>query len=165
MVVPLREIGNKHFLSSTKTDFTLDMTLPTMNASGYIGMDFLNAVRNTSDNYDEVKDHTLAPDKPPSRETSISSTVSLVTYHNGMMINSDNDGNAIIEPTNSPQLSYMILGEKNNQVSIVADPTNNRINQCVLIEGMTFNTPQQHVPPEGLALDNQYIPGNNVFEV
>jgi len=64
MVAPLREIGNKHFLSSTKMDSTSDMTLPTVNAPGYMGMDFLNAVRNTSDNYNKVRDRTLAPDKP-----------------------------------------------------------------------------------------------------
>jgi len=154
MVAPLRETGNKHFLSSTKTDSTSDMTLPTMNTSGYMGMDFLNAVRNTSDNYNEVRGCTLAPDKPSSRETSISFTVSLVAYHDRMTMNNDNDSNAIIEPINSPQLLYVTPGKKNIQVSMVADPTNNTMNQCIPIEGITFNSSQQYIPPERLALDN-----------
>jgi len=97
MVAPLREIRNKHFLSSTKMDSTSDMTLPTVNAPDYIGMDFLNAVRNTSNNYNKVRDHTLAPDKPSFKETSISSTVLLVTYHDRMTMNNDNDSNAIVK--------------------------------------------------------------------
>jgi len=141
MVVSLREIENKLFLSSTKMDSTSDMTLSTVNAPGYTEMDFLNAVRNTSNNYNEVRGCTLAPNKPSSRETSISSTISLVAYHNRMTMNNDNDSDAIIEPINSPQLLYATPEGKNNQVSMVADSTNNMMNQCVPIEGITSNTP------------------------
>ena len=102
MVVSLREIGNKHFLSLTNTDSTSDMTLPTVNAPGYMGIDFLNAVRNSSDKYNEIRGHILASNKPSSRETSIFSTVSSVIYHNRIIMNNDNDGDAIIEPINSP---------------------------------------------------------------
>ena len=146
-------------------DSTSDMILPTMNTPSYMGMDFLNAIRNTSDNYNKVRGHTLASDKPSSRETSISSTVSLVTYHNRMTMNNDNNGDAIMEPINSLQLSYVTSEGKNNQVSMAADSTNNIMNQCVLIEDMTSNTPQQCVPLEELALDNQCNHGNNMFEV
>ena len=55
MVAPIREIGNKLFLSSANTDSTTYMTLPTVSASVYIGMDFDNAVRNSSDNYNKVR--------------------------------------------------------------------------------------------------------------
>ena len=102
MVVSLREIGNKHFLSLTNTDSTSDMTLPTVNTPGYMGIDFLNAVRNSSDNYNEIRGYILASDKPSSRETSIFSIVSSVIYYNGIIMNNDNDGDAIIEPINSP---------------------------------------------------------------
>ena len=49
MVVPIREIGNKLFLSSAIMISTTNMTLPTMNVSTYMGIDFANTIRNTSD--------------------------------------------------------------------------------------------------------------------
>ena len=55
MVALIREIGNKFFLSSTNMNSTTTMALPTVNASIYIEMDFENVVKNTSDNYDEMR--------------------------------------------------------------------------------------------------------------
>ena len=81
MVALIREIGNKFFLSSTNMNSTTTMALPTVNASIYIEMDFENVVKNTSDNYDEMRGWTTTPNKQFSRASSISSTVSLVTYH------------------------------------------------------------------------------------
>jgi len=80
MVAPIREIGNKLFLSSAITTSTTNMTLPTMNISTYTGMDFANAIRNTSDNYGEVRGRTSTPDKHSSRDSLVSSTVSSVAY-------------------------------------------------------------------------------------
>jgi len=85
----------------TKTDSTLDMTLPTMNASGFMEMNFLNAIRNTSNNYNEIRDRTLASDKLSFREISISFTVLSIAYHDRMMMNNDNDGNTIMKPIDS----------------------------------------------------------------
>jgi len=135
-------------------DSTSDITLPTVNTSGYMGMDFLNAVRNTSDNYNKMRSCTLAPDKPFSGKISISSTVSSVIYYNRMIMNNDNNSNTIMEPINLLQLLYVTPERKNIQVSMAADPNNNIMNQHVPIEGMTFNSPQQHVPLERLALDD-----------
>jgi len=56
MVVPIREIGKKLFLSLAIITSTTNMTLSTVNISTYMEMDFANAIRNTSDNYNEVRD-------------------------------------------------------------------------------------------------------------
>jgi len=48
---------------------------------------------------------------------------------------------------------------------MVVDPTNSMMNQYVPIEGTTFNTLQQHVPPEEPALNNQCNSDNNMFKV
>ena len=110
MVVPLREIGNKLFLFSVNMDTTTAMNLPTMNTSAYIGMDLFNVVRNSPNNYNEVRGCTLTHGKPSSREISMSSIILLVTYHDRMMMNNDNDSDTIMEPINMPQLSYVTLG-------------------------------------------------------
>ena len=122
------------------------MNLPTVNTSAHMGIDLFNAVRNSSDNYDEVRDCTLTHDKPSSRETSISSTVLSVAYHNRMTINNDNDGDTIIEPINMPQLSYVILWRQNNQVSMAANPNNNTINQHALIKDPALNNSISSIP-------------------
>jgi len=139
MVVPLREIGNKLFLFSVNMDTTIAMNLPTMNTSAYIGMDLFNVVRNSPNNYNEMRGHTLTHGKPSFREISIFSTILLVTYHDRMMMNNDNDSDTIMEPINMPQLSYVTLGGQNNQVSIAADLNNNITNQYVSIKGSALN--------------------------
>ena len=123
------------------------MALPTMNASTYMGMDFENVVRNTSDNYDEVRGWTTTPNKQSSRASSMSSTVSSVIYHERMEMNNDNDGDAIMEPINMPQLSYVTPRGQDNQVSMVADSNNNTMNQRVSIEGPALNSSSTSSPP------------------
>jgi len=139
MVVPLKEIGNKLFLSLVNTDSTTAMNLPTMNASAYTGMNLFNVVGNSPDNYDEVRSRTLTHDKLSSRETLMSSTVSLVVYHDRMMMNNENNSNIIMEPINMPQLLYVTPKGQNNQVSMSANPNNNMMNQYVLIKGPALN--------------------------
>jgi len=51
-----------------------------MNVSTYTGIDFANAIRNTSDNYNEVRGRISTPDKHSSRDSLMSLTVSLVAY-------------------------------------------------------------------------------------
>jgi len=78
--VPIREIGNKLFLSSAIMISTTNMTLPTMNVSTYMGIDFANTIRNTSDNYDEMRSRISTSNKHFSSDSLVSSTVSLVVY-------------------------------------------------------------------------------------
>jgi len=80
MVVPIREIRNKLFLFSAIMTSTTNMTLPTMNVSTYMGMDFANVIRNTSDNYNKVRSKTSTPNKHSSRDSSVFSTVLSVAY-------------------------------------------------------------------------------------
>ena len=51
MVVPIRDIGNKFFLSSANTNSQQTMTLPTVSLSTNTGMDL--SYRNISDNYEK----------------------------------------------------------------------------------------------------------------
>ena len=87
------------------------MTLLTVNTSTYMEMDFENAIRNTSDNYDEVRDRTSTSNKHSSRDFLVFLTVSLVAYSKWMEMNNDIDGNVIMDAANSPQLSYTTLKE------------------------------------------------------
>jgi len=80
MVAPIREIRNKLFLSSVIMTSTTNMTLPTVNVSTYMGMDFANAIRNTSDNYNEVRGRTSTSNKYSFKDSSMFSTVSSVAY-------------------------------------------------------------------------------------
>jgi len=80
MVVPIREIGNKLFLSSAIMTSTTNMTLPTVNASTYMGMDFANIIRNTSDNYNKMRGRMFTPNKHSFKDFSIFSTILLVAY-------------------------------------------------------------------------------------
>ena len=59
-------------------------------------MDFANAIRNTSDNYNKVRDRTFTPDKHSSRDSMVSSTVSLVAYSKQMEINNNINSNTIM---------------------------------------------------------------------
>ena len=80
MVVPIREIGNKLFLSSAIMTSTTNMTLPTVNTSTYMGMDLTNIIRNTSDNYNEVRGRMFTPNKHSFKDSSMSSTILSVAY-------------------------------------------------------------------------------------
>ena len=139
MVAPIREIGNKLFLSSAITTSTTNMTLLTVNTSTYMEMDFENAIRNTSNNYDEVRDRTSTSNKHSSRDSLVSLTVSSVAYSKWMEMNNNIDGDVIMDAANSPQLSYTTLKEQNNHVSKAADLKNNTMEQCVLIKGLALN--------------------------
>ena len=89
MVAPVREIGNKFFLSSANMNSTTTMAIPTVTIPTNMGMDFENVVRNSSDNYNEVRGQTSTPNKQSSKAFSMSSTISLVIYHKQMEMNND----------------------------------------------------------------------------
>ena len=110
-------------------------------------MDFENLFRNTSDNYNEVKGQTSSPNKLSSRTSSMSSTVSSVIYYKRMEINNYLKGNIKIEPINCTQLLYATPKRQVNQVSMVADPNSNIIDQYVPIEGPVLNSSSISSPP------------------
>jgi len=127
MVVPIRDFGNKFFLSSPNTHSQQTFDLPTVASSINIGIDI--PLRNLSDNYDKVRGRTSLP-----------KLQSLVAYYERMEYN-----NGLNEDINmgddSPQLSYVMSKEQANHISMVADPNNNTINKCVLIEHSISSPP------------------------
>jgi len=108
MVAPVRDLGNKFFLSSsTITHSQQPLNLPTVLPSMYIGMAIL--LGKIPDNYDEVRGRTISPQPHSSRAFSMSSTKSLVDYHERMeynnMLNNDIDMN---DNSEGSGLSYKI---------------------------------------------------------
>ena len=59
MVVLVRNIGNKFFLSSANTNSQQTMTLPNVSLSTNTGMDL--PYRNISNNYDKMRGKTSFP--------------------------------------------------------------------------------------------------------
>ena len=108
IIALIRDFRNKFFLSSANIHSQQTFDLLTMASSTYMGMDIL--LRNTSDNYDKVRDRTSSPKLQSSRASSMSSTKSLVVYHERMEYN-----NSLNEDINmgddSPQLSYVTSKE------------------------------------------------------
>jgi len=131
MVAPIRDFGNKFFFSSTNTHSQQTFYLPTVSSSTNTGINILS--RNTSDNYDKMRDKTYSPKPQSSRVSSISSTKSLVAYYKRIECNNGLNKDVNMD-NSSPQLSYKIFQEQTKHVSMVADPNNNIMNKCVIIE-------------------------------
>ena len=100
-------------------------------------MDIL--LRSNPDNYDKVRGRTSSLKPQSSKASSMFSTKSLVLYHERMELTNNLGENINIED-NSPQLFYVMLKEKENHVSIVADSNNNTMDKHVLIEHPTLST-------------------------
>ena len=153
MVVPIRDFGNKFFLSSANMHSQQTIDLPTVTSSTNMRMDILS--RNFSDNYDEVRGRTSSPKPQLSRTSLMFLTKSLVLYHKRMKLN-----NHLNEDINmkddSPQLSYAIPKEQANQVSIAADPNNNMLNKHVPIECPVSSPP--HVDDAVINIQLLYDP-------
>ena len=128
------------------------MTLPTMSSSANMGMDL--SFRNISDNYDEVRDRTAFPNLQSFKASFISSSKSLVAYHVRMENNNNLEDNVNMEPINNFQLSYVIPMEQDNQVSTMADPNSNTIQQHVLIDcpapNSTITSSSPHVNEDSI---------------
>jgi len=77
--VPVRDFGNKFFLSSANTHSQQTFDLPTVASSINMEMDIL--LRNISDNYNEVRGRTSSPKPQSSRVSSMFSAKSSVVYH------------------------------------------------------------------------------------
>jgi len=101
-------------------------------------MNFINLARNTFDNYNEMRGRTSSPNKLAFGDSSMSSTVLSVIYHKRMEMN--NKIEIDIELRDCSQLLYTILVRQVNQISMVVNPNNNMLDQCVLIEGPVLNT-------------------------
>ena len=141
MVVPIRDFGNKFFLSSTNIHFQQTFNLPTVFSSTNTGMDILP--RNIPDNYDEVRSRIFSPSLQSSRISSIFSTKSSVAYHKKIEYNNSLKKDVDID-NDSPWLSYETLQEQAIHASMVAGPNNNIRKKCVMIKHPTSSS--SHVP-------------------
>ena len=111
MVVPIRDLENKFFLSSSTIMYSQQpLNLPTVLPSMYTGIDILSG--KIPDNYDEIQDRTVSPQPHSFRISSMFLTKSLVNYHERMECN-NNLNNDIKMNNNSegPRLSYETIQE------------------------------------------------------
>jgi len=122
MVVPIEELANKHFfttsISSTNTTSTQAFTLPTVFLSNNTEMDLFAELY--PDNYNEVRGRFFSTNKHTSRDSLMFSTKSSVAYYNRMEHNNTMVVNEEIIDI-SPALFYKIDQEKALHVSKVAE--------------------------------------------
>ena len=133
--MPIRDLGNKFAFSSSNTHLQQSFELPTILPSNYTEMDITAGY--SPDKYDEVKGRTFLPKLQVSKDSSMSSTKSLVTYHDKIECN-----NALNEDVNmnnnSSVLLYKTSQEKAIQVSKAANPYNNILNKHVSVNHNTM---------------------------
>jgi len=139
MVAPIRDLGNKSAFSSSNTHSHQDYQLPAVFLPYYIGMDN-KFVGSSPDNFKEVRGRTISSKSKISRNSSMSSTISLVAYHMRM-----EHYNAMSEDIDidSHELSYETTQEKAIQISNVANNNNNMattMQQCISNESPNILT-------------------------
>ena len=109
MIAPIRDLGNKFSFTMTNTSPTLTFELPTVSSTSYTGIDLPSGPY--PDNYDEMRGRTPFTNKNTSRDSSMSSTKSFVTYYKRMANNNGMDVDKVMN-NNSPTLSYKKEQEK-----------------------------------------------------
>jgi len=102
MVVPIRDLRNKSAFSSSNMHSYQDCQLPAVFLLYYTGMNN-NFLGSSPDNFEEVRDRTTSSKSQISRNSSMSSTISLIAYHMRIECN-----NAVSEDIDmdSSELSY-----------------------------------------------------------
>ena len=84
----------------------------------------------------------VSPQSHSPRASSMSSTKSLVNYHERMEHNNKlNDDIIMNDDSEDPGVSYETVQEQAIHVSMMADPSNNMLNKCVTIECPTMRSP------------------------
>jgi len=120
MVAPMRDLGNKLFSFSFNMHFQQSSQLPTVFLTNCIGMDSLSSGP-SSNNVDEVRGRTPTSKSLVSRDSSMSSTKSLVAYHERMENNNDIDVDDVSSELalDSTQGKSIHVSEATNTVKIV----------------------------------------------
>ena len=148
MVVPNRELANKSSLnSSTYAIPPNNLNLLTVKPYNSTGIDIFKG--QNPNNYDDVRGRELSQSPNSSRDASMVSSMSSVSYHEKMEKNNDmeidNNGNT------SPELSYKTLQEKALWLGkATKDKTNTRPSRGIL----SINVPIQHVNGNNLTSTN-----------
>jgi len=121
MVAPIGNIANKLFFSHqnpnlSTMNYSQTSSIPTMLPYS-VGMDI--QLGPAPNNFDEVRGRILSSNENISRDIEMSSTKSLVVYHERMTTNNANNNN---NPVNaSPELFYKTKQEKAFRISKAAD--------------------------------------------
>jgi len=151
MVAPIRDLGNKFTSTTLNTIPTQTFELPTMSYSNNIEINIF--ARPSPNNFDEVKGRSHSTKGNISRDSSMSSTKSSITYHKKMECNNAMVVNDKMDDI-SPALFYETDQEKVLRVSKAAEQQiNMRFKHGKLISSkltpnmlfMNNNTPTLHV--------------------
>ena len=138
MVAPIRDLGNITSNTSTFCASTLNMA-----SNNDVIMDanpFDTFFENISDNFDEVRGHSLVLSTYSPRTPLMSSSNCEEDYATRIEKQNDRmDKDKPIVPSNSVQLKYMTPKSQNGQVSKVANITNIAYQQHVSNEDPAFN--------------------------
>ena len=108
MVVPIREVVNKHF--SNSAIFTTHFSMAQLPSNMEMDVDC-----------DSIRGRSTLSSKAGSRDSSISSSTLLVLYHQHMEMNNDHPEVESQEPIDNSQLSYEGNAETGHSVSMVTD--------------------------------------------
>ena len=132
MIVPVRDLGNKFFSSSSNMHSqqvfnSQVLELPTVFHSNNAGINIFAGF--APDNYNEVRDRTLSTKEQTSRNSSISLTKLSIAYYERMECNNAMNVDINMD-NNSLALSYETSQKKAIWVSKVADFQTNIRSQC-----------------------------------
>jgi len=106
MVVPIRDLGNKFIFFSSNTHLQQDLQLPTVFPSNCTEMNILPGY--SPNNYNKMRERRVSHKSQGSRDSSMSSTKSLVTYHERIEYNNED----VSMDDNSHTLLYKTIQEK-----------------------------------------------------
>ena len=105
-----------------------------------------NFISNIADNYDEMRGCTITHNKQAFRTVSMSSSKALVLYATKIeCLNDCLKDKDSREPIDRSQLLHATPREQRNQVSAVADPTNNIRKQCVSIKDLALSSSNENM--------------------
>ena len=127
MVVPIREVVNKHF--SNSAIFTTHFSMAQLPSNMEMDVDC-----------DSIRGRSTLSSKAGSRDSSISSSTLLVLYHQHMEMNNDHPEVESQEPIDSSQLSYEGNAETEHSVSMVTDKPPPKEGQHVQNEALALKT-------------------------
>ena len=156
MVVPIGNLANKFFFSSTNnkssnTALNIKSSKPTISSTKDIGI--VIPMEQVPSNESKVRERKSVSPINLSRESSLASSRWSTSYHDRMNINNDLSG---MEPT--PELSYKTEQEKAIRISMTANQQDSTRPSCVHNEVphcmpnmrkklSTYNFLMTHMPP------------------
>jgi len=154
MVVPIREVVNKHCSSSLAFSTKLTMT------------SYPSDVKMCNINNGKSREQSASSSKCSSRKFSILSNASSINYSRRIELNNELFDEGSFNPINSSQLSYIKTVKVGESVSIASDKEMASISQCDDNEiSACKRVPKQHGESKGLQIKGvEPVPSKHMLE-